>query len=429
MSIRLPHLICLFLLAAVTAQAQSPYLHQVFVASGGDFNDPDDFASVGVFDPDQNAFEVFDTIFTQSVQDLVVMDESFVFVAAEEKLVKYHADTYERLASVDIPGIHNLAIGAFPYQDHLIVGKWFGTLDNEYVQVYDSNLNLLFSTDEVEGDTDEILAIDDYFLVANQGPFGASSGKIQVFNIAELAYEGEIDLGEEGLGISSLIYVDTMESPSIFALANLGWGSTSANLIELDPSTFETISITSLDKGIERLLGVGDFNEVFYKDWDGALGYFDLYDNNFNTISQGPYAALDIDYEHNTIVATDANYTESGDAHIIELDGEFVLDFPVGISPEAVALDMRLPSSVEELPQGARGLVCYPQPADDHLSILTDLQLNSWRLTDLSGRMLMSMEANWGTSESINVSGLAPGMYIFDAMFDGGIISQKICVN
>ncbi len=416
-------------LLSVAAFGQSAYLHQVFVANGGDFSNPDDYVTVGAYEPSTTQFTVFDTIFTQSVQDMVVMDESFVFVAAENELVKYHADSYERLATVQVPGIHELAVGDFPYQDHLIVGKWFGTLDNEYVQVYDANLNLLFTTEEVEGDTDGIYTWDDYFVVANPGPFGSTEGAIHVFNLADLSYIGKIDLGAEGTGISSFFRTNALGASQLYALGNQGWGSEAAYLFEIDISSMSVESTSTLNHGVSSIIDVGDFGEVFYLDWDGNLGYFDLGVDEYNTLATGPFASADISYEHNTIVATDASFSDAGNAYVFELDGQASLDFAVGISPEAVALDMRLPSSIEQTTQGLNGLVCYPQPARDQLNIRSDLDLQSWRITDITAKVILQSNSSWNGFQNLDVSDLRTGVYVLEAVFEKGTISQKIIIE
>lgn len=66
-------------------------------------------------------------------------------------------------------------------------------------------------------------------------------------------------------------------------------------------------------------------------------------------------------------------------------------------------------------------LEIYPQFCDGRLYVSADKGIASWRIIDVSGRVLLSGQGNIG---QIDVSGLTHGMYFYCADTDGGLCSK-----
>ena len=66
----------------------------------------------------------------------------------------------------------------------------------------------------------------------------------------------------------------------------------------------------------------------------------------------------------------------------------------------------------------------YPNPVSDRLNISAQSTIKSAAIYNLLGKKVMSLEIN-KNSESINVSGLASGMYLIKYSLDNAIGTAK----
>src|SRR5258706_13079034 len=125
------------LFAAGLAVAQSSYVNKVIIVNEGHY---DYFNSVqavpvtvGIYDPSTHVYSVVDTIENARFATHVIVDESGIYVAADNQLIRYNANTYKRIATAAVPGIRKLAI----WKNHLLVsrGEYLQTFSH-YFQVY-----------------------------------------------------------------------------------------------------------------------------------------------------------------------------------------------------------------------------------------------------------------------------------------------------
>jgi len=116
--------------------AQQTYVEKVIIANGGIYETLppySDYVTIGSFDPNFKTYTVFDTIYTQSSQSVLV-DSNFVYVAVQDTLIMYNINTYQRVASRRLSGINKMTV----YNSLLIVTRGFGA-SSDYVVVYDKN--------------------------------------------------------------------------------------------------------------------------------------------------------------------------------------------------------------------------------------------------------------------------------------------------
>ena len=101
--------ILLVAMISTNSISQSWYLNQLIIGSGGNFSDPDDYVTLASYNPSNQVTTVFDTIYTQSLQDVFVKDGK-AWVAAQDSIVSYNLDTYERISAIGAPGVNKLKV-------------------------------------------------------------------------------------------------------------------------------------------------------------------------------------------------------------------------------------------------------------------------------------------------------------------------------
>jgi hypothetical protein len=98
---------------------------QLVVVNGGLFGSQTDFANIGIFNSVSGTFTTLDTIYTNSVQDVLIEENRYIYVAAQDSIVKYDLWTAERLSAAAFGAASTIRLGL--YNDKLLVGNWYGT--------------------------------------------------------------------------------------------------------------------------------------------------------------------------------------------------------------------------------------------------------------------------------------------------------------
>src|SRR5436190_819325 len=137
-------LISVLSVASLALYAQGNYVHRVIVLNEGHYDYINHIqtvpVTVGAFNPATHLYVPFDTIDNARFASHVLVDGSNIYVAADNQLIRYDADSYQRLATATVTGLRKIAV----WNNQLLVsrGEYLQTF-NSYFQVYDKN-NLSF---------------------------------------------------------------------------------------------------------------------------------------------------------------------------------------------------------------------------------------------------------------------------------------------
>ena len=95
------------LLPLLTIAQKVEWVEQVIVGNGNKFEATPpyiDYVTVQTYDPSNGSTSVFDVIKTQSVQDVLIANQK-IYVAAQDSIIMYDANTLLRLAAVADSGL------------------------------------------------------------------------------------------------------------------------------------------------------------------------------------------------------------------------------------------------------------------------------------------------------------------------------------
>ena len=106
----------LFLILALffSSSFAQNYVHQVLILNEGLYA-YDSPVSVGAYDPTDKVYATVVEIDSSRFASDLIIDSTYFYVAADNKILKYHLDTYELLSQVNIDGVRNLAIHKIIY--------------------------------------------------------------------------------------------------------------------------------------------------------------------------------------------------------------------------------------------------------------------------------------------------------------------------
>jgi type IX secretion system substrate protein len=396
--------------------AQQPYVNQVIVGSGGDFNNPDDHVSLASFKPGNGNTTSFGSIITASIQDIAISGKH-AYIAAQDSIAKFDIDTHEKVAIVAASGINRLLV----VEDELMASFQFPVTEN-FVKVYScDDLSLVTTIGNISDESAGMLVVDNYAYVAVPAGWTSTIGKIAIISLNDYSLVDEIDFGSEGTGISDLFYYNN----SIMSVNKTPWGGTTGYI-----STMSKMGANTQSHLVKAIIGkiTGVDNDLLYTIMEGGIGSIDL--SNFTIADTSvvdatilSIAATKLDTVNNLFYVTTTDYFSIGEGTIFNMDGEITGTLEAEIAPDAIAIDYRIISDHEEI--SGNTISVYPNPATDVLVIKSDdVEYNKIIINDISGRIVYSEQNNYqDNNKTLDIKNLKKGIYFISLSGNKNIFS------
>ncbi len=325
------------------------YTNQLIVGNGGIYGDPSDHVTVSAYNPDGQTTTSFGNIQRESIQDLIIHG-NYTYVAAEDSIVKFNIDTYEKVAAVYESNLNQLF-----YKNGLLYVSRRSDIngppaDGVYLKVFNAgDLALVGSVNGISGDANGIVVESDTVYVAVSGDWQATEGKFAVidnnYNLVR-----EMDFGADAVGIFDL-YSD---GNNIYSVNRSPYGSTSGSVSTY--SIWTTLFTTTVFDNVVGK-GVAKSNNILYLVLDNGIGSYDLSTNEVIETSIVPdpgssnfiyIADAAFDYLNQLFYVTLTDYFSMGEGKIYDMEGTETGTFDAEVSAEAVALDFRINDFVWE---------------------------------------------------------------------------------
>lgn len=202
-------LIASFCTLTATAQVS---VNQIVILNGGQFGNPLENVNVTLYDPVLDSYQTIDTIYTQSVQNLVIED-SIAFVAAQDSIVSYNLNTRQRVAAQKFttPGAQS-AIGLAVSGQYVLVGNWYGpfggNITGHNLRIFDKNTLAFVDSVDIPDPVKDIVVIGDTAYIArnySSSSFADSAGYLTKVDLTNLQQAGDITFNNNGEGLGRLL--------------------------------------------------------------------------------------------------------------------------------------------------------------------------------------------------------------------------------
>lgn len=415
-----------FLLALATEGFSQKTLNRLIVGSGGAFSNPNDFVSLSAYSPADQSTTFIGEIKTQSIQDLI-LDGNRIFVAATDSIVCFNAETFEKTASVAVPGVRYLLV----VNDLLFVSIQYPETSN-FVKIYNKNtLEFITAISQVSTETAGMLWLNDKVYVAVPGDWTSTEGKLAILNAADGAFIEEIDYSTQGVGIHDLFTYQN----KLLSVQRSAWGTTSGVLSVFDPAD-RAVQNFPIASNVGK--GVGILNNLLYVILDNGLGTINLstFEVESPVVIPDPgsasyinFADIVLDTIGQRLYATTTDYFSMGAGYIYDLSGNQTGTFEAGISAEALALDYGNVTAVKTTI--LQEMTLYPNPVKDilNVSFLRDADFVRLEIIGCDGKLLHSQILADKDVQQLNVSELAPGIYLLRLISGNGNLSQTKMVK
>lgn len=344
--------------------SQNEYVNQVLILNEGylDFYSDEiiEPVTIGVYSissSDPSYSDVIEIEGAKFASDLII-DGDYFYVAADNRVLKYHLDSYELISSQEINGARKLAID----NGYLFVSK--GDYDNvtfgpvifdSYLDVFDLDLNYQFGFDSQEGPqwSTESMIINDntlYVLINNAYEWGNYQGLVGQVDLSTMTYESEIDLGDDGKNPINLMFKDD----KLYTLNNKNWDGSSVSVIDINNTNIQTLNLSDVSAGCGvSILRQNRLN--YQKSGESEMNIVDL-----ETLSQaGVESNLNLNYYTvaedpitGNLFAATADFVTNSQVYIYDSNNNEITNFNSGVTTTKIVFDTRLESvSSSELNQ------------------------------------------------------------------------------
>lgn len=404
-------------IAAFTASlllgAQSQ-VHQVFVLSEGYF---DYFngggqlvpVTLGTYDPTAGSYQTVATINGPRFASDVLVDNGSVYIAADDRILRYSADSYAETGMTLVQGVRKLAI----WGDALLLTRGeVGGLDH-YFEARDKNtLELLWTLEPGDGLTmsaEDVVVVGDvaYLAVNNAFDWANLTGRVGVVDLLAQTYTTEIDLGPNGLNPEKLFVVDDV----LHTFNNKDFTGSSISAIGINDATLTYTNDVALNSGCAAS-AYADEKIYFMEYSQNELARYSVTTASvIDTLSGSPavYGLIE-DAINGVLYATTTDFFSTGAFHVLGMDGQVLSTVPAAVSAGNIALDVRLSTALLERAQDRIAL--YPNPAAEEVFLsLPSTGTVNVDLLDATGRLVRSIATASTAQQRIGVADLAPGCY------------------
>ncbi len=332
------------------------HVHQVLILNEGlyDYDSP---VSVGSYDPLTQIYSTVVEIDSSRFASDLIIDSTFFYVAADNKILKYDLDTYELITQVAVDGVRKLAI----LNNNLFVSRgdsdpitWGPMTFNSYLQIYDkSDLTLISELDTVNGpkvSTESLIVNDDLVYVGINNGFEWSNeeGLVGVIDANSFDYISEFDLGDDGKNPDNMMLYDN----NLYTVNNKDWSGSSISQINLETGTVVTKNISAAPTGC----GTSCLREgkiIYQLSQDSLLFQWDPMGEGEDNSSEiglfDNFYELAEDKINSKFYASSTDYVTYGNIHIYDENYNLESTFTTGISPGTIVFDVRQSLSLEEL--------------------------------------------------------------------------------
>lgn len=401
------------LCALLSAGAQQT-VHQVFVLNEGyfDFNTQTQVVpvSLGSYDPVAGTYQTVASIPGPRFASDVEVAEGVVYVAADDQLLKYDADSHVLLGQVTVPGIRQLAL----WNDRVLLTRGeLGGLPHYFEVRLASDLSLDYAITPADGllySAEDVKVVGDvaHLAVGNAFDWGNLVGEVAQVDLTTGSYLGAIDLGPDGLNPEHIM----VDGTELFVLNNTDFSKSSISRVSGGALSY-TVDVAVNSSCGASVLADG---QVYYMEY--ALNKLARFGTATGSItdtlagSLAPYGMLH-DPVNGVLYTTTTDFVTSGELHVTALDGTILSMVAVGVSPGRLALDLRSGNGVED--HEALDLRLFPNPAEDRLQVSRAGSAEGGQLVvrDAAGREVLRQAVPSGSvSFAVDVQALPGGTYL-----------------
>lgn len=407
-----------FILALSATSLLTAQNESIIVVNGGLFGSTN-YANTTIqtLKPNAAAAASLGSIEVTSIQDILV-DSNFVYVAAQDSIVKYDWTTRTRIGAAVFGGVSTVKMAL--YQDKLLVGNFyepFGATSPypNNLRIFDANtLAFIDSVPAITKPTEDILIVGDYAYIGQNNSktvgFGDTLGYLTVYDIQADTIVRNDTLSTTGEELGRLV----IQNGTIYALN--GTSNTISSYV------IATGAKATVPSGVDlkpTSYGPTAFEEsgVWYFPYDSGIGSYSLVANTplVHRVTYTGSSVFTFNPYNRTFCVATSNFGNQtlNTGTVYNLQGDSLHSFEVGFSPEALAVVSNGLLSTIIIPAQKNELeyTLSPNPAREQLTVT--LEKNQAVHLEIINQVGQSMlfEQSYQAATTLDISQLPTGTY------------------
>ena len=415
--------ICLLLIwASPNLEAQ-----KLIIGNGGLFGSSTDFVNLQIYDPQSNTQSSLDTIYNNSIQDILIEENQFAYIASEDSIIKYDLISNQRIASCSFGAVNTIKLGI--YQNKLLAGNWYGSTQGN-LRIFDKNtLQFLDSIPEItQGATDFIIYGNKALIAQNNSNtmWMDTLGFIAVVDLDLVQFIRNDTLSSSGHEIGRLVLA---QDSLLFSINTVSQTISMFNLQSNFKTTYNSpVSFMPLSIGNYAI----PYQNTFFMPFGDSLGIFDLVQNQVVQHGIAPLTAYGfafaVDSIQNRIYINHLDFSNQNNnrGEIYSLNRQFLGNYTVGFSPELLQVwyPSTQTSTVFENTTQIKTVV-FPNPFTDYVQIQSSETMNEISVFSQNGLCLSRRQVH-STEYQLDLTGLIKGTYLVMVQDSKGFSTIKI---
>lgn len=329
------------------------YVHQVLVLNEGKLNyitnEIEVPVTLGSYDPSTQIYTSVDTIEGARFASDMIVDGDYLYVAADNKLMKYDLNTLSVLMTQEVEGIRNLlTAGEYVFATR---GEYMIDFDS-YLHIYNkSDLSLEMTLDTIDGPkwtTQNMLGHNGKIYIGINNGFQWNNEKslIGVFDMYTMTYETEIDLGPDATNPDNMMF----DGQYLYTVNNKNWSGSSISKVNLSDYTSTTVNISTASTGCGTSC-YRDGRLNYQISQDTVLMEWNVDMESSEGVSLGvhhPLYELAYDEINDLLFASSTDFYSYGKVLVFDANNQEVAQFDCSISPGTIVFDVRNATNISD---------------------------------------------------------------------------------
>lgn len=372
--------------------------------------------TIGAYNPSSKTYHIFDTIEGSRFSTEVLVENGFIYAAADNKINMYDANTYQLLHTASVPGVRAMAI----WNNQLLVSRGEYLVNyTAYFQVFDkNNLSFIYELPVGAGPnyaSDKIVVKGDsaYVAVNNGFDWGNYKGIIGVVSLNGQSYTREITLADSATNPENLM----LAGDQIMSLNNNDFSKSSVSVINPVLGANSSKLVVNNAGCATSALSVINGNPyvLFQAFGDNQLGKFDVVNNQVTSpvmINKGIYG-IAVNPINNEIYTGVTDFVSFGKVYIHYANGFPRDSFDVSVNPSGIAFDIRQANGLNVLLATNELTVVNTLVSDNLVYALNSSKSETLHILSADGKEVKTIHssANAATN-NVNVNDLKNGVYM-----------------
>ena len=299
--------------------------------------------SIGVYFPSTEIYEEVVVIDGVRFASDMIVDGDILYVAADNKILKYQIGSFELINEIEVQGARNLLI----HNNNLFISRgdydydtWSPVVFDSYLLVYNKDdFSFVTQFDTENGpawSTQNLVSKDDQVFVAINNGFewNNEKGLVGVIDANNLTYTNEFDLGENGTNPDNMV----LKGDYLLTVNNKNWSGSSVSRINLINNEVITEDLADLSTGCGTSALRGDF--LNYQVSQGSTVHkYDYVNMETFGVEEGMNLNFYeiIESSDNLFYASSTDFFSYGEVYVFDENNEVINSFSTGISPGVFA--------------------------------------------------------------------------------------------